>query len=192
MQEIQALIEPQPLASPDIPSPWYVVLTVPQQEIPLVWRLHELGLELYTPIVRRRVKTGRIGRHGHKLTRVQPRPMFPGYGFVRQMGITDLNWIRDVRGVREFLKIKGDPVLLPHTAIMAVFKKQYEEHQAFMVEIGGRKSSFKLGDLVRVDDEGSVYSGLISRVEKVDGRGRVELLFGMIKHTLSADKLVAA
>ncbi len=45
--------------------------------------------------------------------------------------------------------------------------------------------------MVRID-EGSVYSGLIAAVDKVDAKGRIELLFGMIRHTLPADMVVAA
>jgi transcription antitermination factor NusG len=175
------------------PSNWYVVLTHPQQEISTVWRLHELGLELYTPIFRRRVKTGRVGRNGHPITRAIPRPMFPGYGFIRQTGIKDLNEIRAVRGVRDFLRIKGydELVMLPHEAVMAVFDKQYKVHQDFIVARGGRKPTFKPGDLVKVE-EGNVYSGLMARVDKIDSKGRIEILLGMIRHTLPAEMVVAA
>jgi hypothetical protein len=50
--------EPRPPIDEDF---WYVVLVEPQQEVTTVWRLHEQGRELYVPIIRRRVKTGRVG-----------------------------------------------------------------------------------------------------------------------------------
>lgn len=172
--------------------PWYVVLTHPQQEITTVWRLHELGLELFTPIFRRRVKTGRVGRNGHHITRAIPRPMFPGYGFVRSFGIDSFDRIKGVRGVRDIMRDeRNKPVFLPHEAVMAVFHKQYEKHIEFIVERGGRKPLFKPGDLVKVDDAGP-YSGLIAKVDKIDGRGRIEILLGMIRHSLPADMVVAA
>ena len=65
----------------DEKSPWYIVLTEPQQEITTVWRMHELGLELYTPIVRERRPTRHRNISGHKICLLKPKPMFPGYGF---------------------------------------------------------------------------------------------------------------
>ncbi len=67
--------------------------------------------------------------------------MFPGYGFIREAGIVDPNAILKVRGAREFLRIHGAPVMLPHLAVLAVFAKQHGEHQNFIAEKGGRKSS---------------------------------------------------
>lgn len=170
---------------------WYVVLTEPQQEIPTVWRMHELGLELFVPIVREKRSTNKKDKHGKKIVVLKPRPMFPGYGFIREAGIVDPNAILKVRGAREFLRIHGAPVMLPHEAVLSVFAKQHGEHQNFIAEKGGRKSQFKPGDMVRID-EGSVYSGLIAAVDKVDAKGRIELLFGMIRHTLPSDMVVAA
>jgi hypothetical protein len=45
--------------------------------------------------------------------------------------------------------------------------------------------------LVRIDAEGGVYAGLIAKVDKIDSKGRIELLLGMIRHTLPADMVVA-
>jgi hypothetical protein len=196
MIELQQLIDPQPVESPIIVEPprWFVVLCEPQQDITTVWRLHELGLEMFVPVIRRRVKTGRIGRNGQKVTRVIAKPMFPGYGFLRTIGVTDYDEIKDVRGVRDFmLDINGNPVTLPHLAVMAVFQKQMQEHYEWLQTAGARRGAkWKKGDQVRVESEGGVYSGLVARVDKIDSKGRIELLFGMIRHTLPADMVVAA
>jgi hypothetical protein len=83
VMEIKSLIDPRPVPSPLVQSPWFVMLTEPQQDLTTVCRLHELGLEHYVPLLRRRVKTGRIGRNGQKVTRVIAKPTFPGYSFLR-------------------------------------------------------------------------------------------------------------
>src|ERR1700738_2990494 len=111
VQEMQKMIEPKPVPSPIMESSWFVMLTEPQQDLTTVWRLHELGLEMFVPVIRRRVKTGRIGKNGHKVTRVIAKPMFPGYGFLRASGIGDHRAIEDVRGVSGFMRdISGEPV----------------------------------------------------------------------------------
>lgn len=175
---------------------WYVVLCEPQQEVSTVWRLHEMGKELYIPIIRRRVKTGRTGRNGQKVTRILPRPMFPGYGLMRRTGITNINDLLAVRGVREVLRDQGTPIVLPHEAVLAIFRKQSQKHQDFVQENVSwrRRPKFKPGASVRVAAEGNVYEGLLASIEKDDGKGRIEILLGMakIRHTLPADMVVAA
>src|ERR1700730_16053201 len=114
VQEMQELIDPKPVPSPIMESSWFVMLTEPQQDLTTVWRLHELGLEMFVPVIRKRVKTGRIGKNGHKVTRVIAKPMFPGYGFLRITGIRDYDAVKDVRGVRDFmLDVAGNPIQLP-------------------------------------------------------------------------------
>ena len=185
------------MTDPDIiaASPWYVVLTAPAQDIHTVWRLHELGLEMYVPIIRERKPTGRRNQHGQKICVVRPRPMFPGYGFLRVVG-APIDEVRAVRGVRDLLYHTGrnrkpEPVILPHEAVLAVFAKQHAEHQAYVHSLKGRRSTFKPGDLIKIDD-GGVYSGLVANIEHIDARGRIEVLFGVIRHVLPADMVVAA
>lgn len=175
-------------------SDWFVVLTVPQQALQVVYRLHEMELELFVPVIRRRVPTGRRGKNGHKVTRIRARPMFPGYGFVRRRGIVDINQLIDVRGVSNVLRIQGKPVLLPDAAVMAIFRKQIDQQCEWIAEsAGGRRlTTFKRGDQVRVDEDGGVYAGLVATVDKIDSKGRVEVLLGMIRHTLPAEMVIAA
>jgi transcription antitermination factor NusG len=201
---VTELREPTPVASPaiDPEAPWYIVLTQPQQDLTTVWRLHELGLEMFVPVIRKRIPTGRRGANGHKVTRVIAKPMFQGYGFLRATPTSDpdsLIWReRDgcgIRGVREFLRgVSGDPIKLPHRAVMAVFRKQNQEHQDWLEQAnkGRRFVQFKRGDKVKFDEDGGAYAGLIGSVDKVDSRGRLAILFGMIKHWVPADKVVAA
>jgi transcription antitermination factor NusG len=161
------------------------MLTEPQQDLTTVWRLHELGLELFVPVVRKRVKTGRIGKNGHKVTRIIAKPMFPGYGFLR-FG-SGLASALGTRGIRDFMRTAvGNPVTLPHAAVLAVFRKQMEEQFKFL-----RRSQFKPGDAVQIDRDGGAWSGMVATVDKIDSKGRIEVLLGMIRHTLPADMVVA-
>lgn len=191
MMSIKELIDPQPIAAP-VESPWFVMLTEPQQDLTTVWRLHELGLEMFVPVIRKRVKTGRMGKNGQKTTRIVAKPMFPGYGFLRATG-AGLGAALATRGVRDFMrKENGGPVVLPNAAVQAVFRKQMEEQQAWLASVGGRGSRWKRGDTVRVDADGGAYAGLIATVDKIDSKGRIQVLLGMIRHTLPAEMVVAA
>lgn len=174
-----------------IEIPWFVMLTEPQQDITTVWRLHELGLELFVPVLRRRVNTGRTGRKGHKITRTIAKPMFPGYGFLRAFAV-DHRRIEDVRGVRGFLRDENNrPTLLPHQAVMAVFQRQIQEQKDWL-DTHKFKSRWKRGDTVRIDHDGGAYAGLIATVDRIDGHGRIEVLFGMIRHSIPQDVVIAA
>jgi transcription antitermination factor NusG len=175
-------------------APWFIVLTEPQQDLTTVWRLHELGEEMFVPVIRKRVKTGRVAKNGHKVTRVIAKPMFPGYGFLRSTSARRIDEIKDVRGVRDVLRgVNAKPVLLPHAAVIAVFRKQGEEHQEWLKSAGGRRGgNWKRGDTVRIDSDGGAFSGLVGKIDKVNARGRIEILFGMIRHSIPSDYVVAA
>lgn len=171
---------------------WLVVLTETQQAMPAVYRIHELGLELYCPIVRERRSLPKKDQFGKKLIVHKPKPMFPGYAFLKKGGAS-IDDVEKVRGVSRIFRepTTASPYALPHIAVMAIFAKQHELHQAYMQSIGGRVSKFKRGDMVRID-EGSPYSGLIAAVDKIDSKGRIQLLLGMIRHWVPQDMVVAA
>jgi transcription antitermination factor NusG len=198
MMVVQNLVDPQPVTPPAIVDPpWYVMLTEPQQDLTTVWRLHELGLEMFVPVIRKRVPTGRRGLNGHKVTRVIAKPMFPGYGFLRTIGINDYRKIEDVRGVRGFmLDIMGNPVTLPHPVVRAVFRKQFEEQQAWIAANGGRKAlKWKAGDDVRIDEDGGAFAGLMATIESIDSKDRIHVLLkgaSGFRTVLPADIVVAA
>jgi transcription antitermination factor NusG len=186
MMAVQELINPRPVVSPDPEAPWHVMLTEPQQDLTTVWRLHELGLEMFVPVVRRRVKTGRIGRKGHKVTRIVAKPMFPGYGFLR---VTEglATSVKSTRGIRDFMRNeRGEFVTLPHEAVVTVFRKQMQEQYEFL-----KQSQFRRGDTVQIDRDGGAWAGLVATVDRIDSKGRIQVLLGMIRHTLPADMVVA-
>lgn len=176
-----------------VASAWHILLIEPQQEVTTVWRMHELGLELYSPIVRRQVQTGRRLPTGRKVMRVAPKPMFPGYAFL-PVGVSDLNDVRRVKGVRDILQdvARARLVELPHEAVMAIRTKEYDEHIRYMEETmpKKRRPRFRAGDMIRVD--AGPFADAVRRVEQADGAGRVMVLHGMVKLWLEADMVVAA
>jgi len=174
-------------------TPWFVMLTEPQQDLTTVWRLHELGLELFVPVLRRRINTGRI-HNRIKITRIAAKPMFPGYGFLRNIGI-DHRRIEDVRGVRGFLRNeRNNPVQLPDQVIQTIFQCQNQELQKWLeAQRHGRSfSHWKQGDRVRIDLDGSAYAGLLATIDAIDSHGRIEVLFGMIRTIMPPDMVIAA
>ncbi len=197
MMAVQELIDPHPITS-IIESPWYVMLTQPQQDLTTVWRLHELGLEMFVPVIRKRVKTGRVGKNGHKLTRVIAKPMFPGYGFLRATETNSpesLVWRErhgsGVRGIRNFMRDEENkPIQLPHLAVLAVFRRQMEEQRMWIEEQAPRRM-WNPGDKVRIDEDGGAWAGLVGTIEWANRKGNIGVLLGMIKHTLRADMVVA-
>ena len=106
-------------------------------------------------------------------------------GFIRKTGLRDLDGIPATRGVRDFLRTeRGELVILLHKAVLA-FAKQQEIHGEFLAATQARQQRFKPGDLIRVGDNGP-YSGLVASVGRISSRGRIEVLFGMIRHSLPA------
>jgi transcription antitermination factor NusG len=191
-------VEPSTDRPPIDEDYWYVVLVEPNQELMTVWRLHEQGKELYIPSIRRRVKTGRTGKNGTKVTRVIPKPMFPGYGLIRCTGIKDkdINKLLKVRGVRQVLRDQGKPIVLPHEAVLAIFRKESQERHEFVAlhAKGKKRAPFKAGDTVRIEAAGNVYDGLLATIEKDDGKDRIKVFLGMakMKHEIDAGLVVAA
>ena len=87
---------------------------------------------------------------------------------------------------------RGVAVTLPHEAVMAIYAKQQEIHGEFLArQARGLPHNFKQGDLIRVDDGGS-YTGLVAAVDRISSRDHIEVLFGMIRHSLPADMVAAA
>jgi transcription antitermination factor NusG len=174
---------------------WLVVLLEPQQEIPTTYRIHEDSKELFVPIIRRRVPTGRTGKNGHKKTRIIPKPMFPGYGLIRYSAYgDDINKLLAVRGVRQVMRDQGAPVVLCHEAVLAIFRKQSQKHHEFARASVGRRAAFKQNTKVRIEAEGNVYDGQLATIEKDSGGSRIKVFLGMakIRHTLPAEMVVAA
>ncbi len=145
---------------------------------------------MFTPVIRRRVKTERVHK-GRAITRLVARPMFPSYGFIRQTDAIDAEAIFRTPGVRDFLRNeRGAAVTLPHEAVLAVYAKQQEIHGEFLARQARGVHNFKPGDVIRVDD-GGIYSGMVAPVDRIASRDRIEVLFGMLRHSLPVHMVAA-
>ena len=170
---------------------WHVVLTQPQQEIATIPRLHWLGVELFVPVIRKRVPSGHA-RNGKAITRLVARPMFPGYGFVQQRGDGDLDAIRRTRGVFDLLRTaNGNFAILPREAVEAIFEQQQAKLREFLKNASARGAGLAAGMSVKVKH--GVYTGMVATIDRVDdSKGRIEVLFGMIRHSMPAQMVCAA
>lgn len=179
------------MASENHPD-WYIVLTQSGRELTTVWRLHRMDLELYVPSVIRRIKVGGWRSKTVKVRTPQPRPMFQGYGFLRCDSVRSVADVTRCEGVRGLMpRWDGLPAVLPHQAIMAIRAKQLEQHKIMLGEKGVRPSNFKVGQSVRFDDD-SVYHGLVATIEAIDTQGRIKVMLGMLRHSVSGDRVQAA
>ena len=81
-------------------------------------------------------------------------------------------------------------VTLLHAAVLAVFRKQMQEHQQWLQETAARHGSGVMPCALT-----STVAPMLAwsaTVDKIDSRGRIEVLLGIIRHTLPADIVVAA
>ena len=96
--------------------------------------------------------------------------------------------------VRQIKAQRGLQALQPQMkAIQTKYKNDKAKQQEELGEfLASRLSNpFKPGDRVRVDN-GGIYSGLVASVDRISGHDRIEVLLGMIRHSLPADMVVAA
>lgn len=180
---------------------WYVLLTEPMREQIAVARMHEIGLELYVPIVRKRVPMRGRNAAGHRLMRTVPRMMFPGYAFTlagpaagRLEDLCDRE--RGIRGIAGYLSratIDGKKAItLPMSAVEAIWRKQTDQHHQWRKDLKQPNGlhNFKPGDQVQAED--GPFFGMLGQIQNLQKQGRVEVLFDMLKVSIPADQLRAA
>lgn len=171
---------------------WYIVLVAPQRELTTGWRFHREGLELHVPIIRRKVKAGGWRSKSAKVRTLAPRAMFPGYGFVRVDAVGSVAALASIDGVLGHLTDDlGRPCVLPAAEHARVRDIEFEQHRRYLDGLKVKNHDFKAGDNVRIEDD-SAYHGLMAKVERLDGKGRLELMFGMMRHIVPADRVIAA
>lgn len=154
---------------------WHVVQVEPQQEAAVREKLIGLGLDVFSPVVPKRV---RVNKHMH---RIVFRPMLVGYTFVGFDHREEFRWgkISQVRGVLKLLTIGERPVPVPDAVI--------EHLRAKEIELSGSAPSkgppitLAVGTYARII-EPLAFAGLFGKVVRVDQRARkvgVEIdLFG--------------
>jgi len=145
----------------------HVLIVEPNREQRTVERLRERGYEAYTPRQwKRRTHRGRVIEF--------QRPMFPGYAFIRAP--VPLEWIESIRGVRRYMRVGETSVRLPEGAIAAIKQKEAREAARFCSRV--KESEFNVGQTVKITV--GPWADILAHVERLDDKGRVEVLFRMM------------
>lgn len=194
MQELQTLLDPQPIASP-IETRCFIFIAEPQREATATAGLIARKFTALCPMIyKARAVKDRAGRHlkdenGKKLWKKIQEPMFRGYGLIMfPRGCEAFEAARKVPGVARFLPKPGvgdraslsgdDKATLPASLVEAI--RTEEERQLSAYELAQRNGSDKLkipfveGGLARIDT--GPYSDWIGKMVKLSKTGRVKML----------------
>lgn len=152
---------PAPAYAPEVNLSWYVVLTLPRDEIRTANRLCDEHFPVYCPQFLRSVKVNAIKRVRRAF------PLFPGYIFVRFDAASD-RWslIPQTEGVRRVLMFNEKPVPVVEDAMQRVRDREAEENS------GKRKLPpipIMVGSTVTVTDHFS-FTGLPLVVVATDAK----------------------
>lgn len=181
MVEAPRLACPIPQGDPS----WHIILAAPNSEETARHGLLDLGIRAYAPVVRKFVASAQ--RHGNGQRKMVERTsaMFPGYllADVRE-GFHDYTKIEKVKGGRKpgFLRFvvgeKAVPCVLPAALVEAIRERELAEDRLFQDKLAGRtRAPFEPGEGVRIVD--GPFRGFFAQVERLDDKGRVQLLLEM-------------
>jgi transcription antitermination factor NusG len=146
---------------------WYIALTEPSCETKAKVGILRYGFLCNLPTFTKSIWAGRSKR------RLVKRPLFPGYIFVGfNFGNERWDLVRDVSGVREFLRVNGRPASIPQAAINVIDAKVDE-----LALPPKQRSTYRKGQDVRVID--GPYSGFLGPIERLNGKGRVSVMLDM-------------
>jgi transcription elongation factor/antiterminator RfaH len=141
---------------------WFLAHTLPKRETKAEWHLRAQGFRTYLPQIQKTV------RHARKLTTVRA-PVFPGYLFL-VLNLERDRWlsVRSTIGVSQLFSYRdGRPIPVPAGVV-----------ESLIAQSDGDLVRFDVG-LVKGQDV-RVLSGpfaeLIGRLERIDAKGRVQVL----------------
>lgn len=159
---------------------WHIVLTAPNSEIRVKEGLNEAGFRSYNPVIRKFVASP-SERHPNGQKKMVPvsRAMFPGYVFADlRAGIHNFAGPLGVKGVRNYLLFHGLPCVLPSALVEAMREREKAEDAIFEEKLRGRyRAPFAVGEGVIIND--GPFRGFFAQVNRLDDKGRVELLLDM-------------
>lgn len=147
----------------------YILIVDPAREQRAVQRLRDMGHDAYSPRIWKRI------RHRNRLADTA-RPMFPCYAFIRAP--VPFAAVEAVNGVWRFLTVdQQQPAQISQKAIEAIRAREEQLERLFRAR-KGPTGSFEPGQpvLVKVGQ----FADMLARVDRVDERGRVEILIAML------------
>jgi transcriptional antiterminator NusG len=169
--QIVGYVEP-PATSCPVPQGepmWFPMLTTGTGAAALAGLIGR-GYRCYGPTVRKRLM--QRGR----LVEVE-RDMFPGYVLADlRPGIHDFKRAKASPGVRDYLRVDGEPRPLPTALVDAMRDREKMLAERYRLRYGrsGRRADFEMGQEVAVVE--GPFARFFAKVEALDDRGRVQLL----------------
>ena len=156
---------------------WYVVHTQAFAERRAERHLEEQGFHVFMPTV---VKTT---RHARRVQQVVT-PLFPRYIFV-ELDLTRDRWhpINGTVGVCRLITANDRPLRLPSGFVEGIIAANPRDAAT------ERVPSMRVDDIVRVTE--GPFAELIGRVQKLDVRGRVDVLLEIMGRAVSVRTSVA-
>lgn len=157
-------------------SQWCVVRTEPRRETWAQINVERTGCDTYLPMFRPVTP---------KLSKAQPRPLFPSYLFVDLKNVLG-QWyfLLTTFGVHRPILCSGRPAEVPEKIINEIRRRQKGDG---MIDVPSHR--FDVGQKVRV--KRGAFADQIGIFQGMNGKERVKVLFGMITATI-ADNLVEA
>lgn len=172
-------LSPQECVIPQGDPSWHIVLSAPNAEVNVKEGLTAAGYRAYSPTIRKFVASSQRHANGQKKMVPVVRAMFPGYVFADiRKGVHDFMKPLAVKGVRNYLLFHGLPCVLPSALVDAMKVRERAEDELFEDKLKGRhRASFEVGEGVIIND--GPFRGFFAQVNRLDDKGRVELLLEM-------------
>lgn len=156
---------------------WYVVHTQPHAESRAECRLQAQGFITCAP------KIWRTIRHARQ-TKLSAAPWFPRYIFVQlDLGRHQWRCINGTSGVTCLVSAEDRPLPLPPGLVEEIMATQHSEAGP------AREPELKLNDPVRLDT--GPFADLIGRIQRIDAKGRVQILLELMGRTVSVNTAVS-
>jgi transcription antitermination factor NusG len=161
----------------------YVLMTEPSVEFKVEKRLADMDFNPFVPKEKRqevRTRHSMFGTHRYKVDVI--RPVFRGYIFVPLNMAWSFGPFYSVPGLRSrpFLMTCGEPAILK-----AVDVKRLKGLDGALQEPTSHGQPYKIGDQVRVLN--GVFRDFVAKVQKLDDRGRIELLMDILGGNAKAE-----
>lgn len=152
-------------------SQWCVIHTQPRGEKRAEQNLRLQGYSIFAPFIAKRV------RHARRFKSVQI-PLFPRYIFV-ELDMSRDPWrsINGTGGVSKLVTVNDRPVPLPDGLVDALMESDLCNQQTAALAI------FRVDEPVLIND--GPFADLIGRIERIDDKGRVQVLLEIMGRAVS-------
>ncbi len=149
---------------------WFVVRTQPLRERWAAENCHRQGAETYLPQIE---ETARVISKGRMITTMRPKPLFPGYLFVRTIGY-QWRFLLGTFGVIDLIAHSTGPVRLKNSVINNLKKREHDG----CVQLPKPVTRFQPEDAVRPNE--GAFEGITGLVEGYVSTKRVQVLLDFL------------